>query len=435
MTNLAARPVRPSVTRLVCVVAALALLAGPAAAQEELAAHDALRAPLRGFTSADLRTLEPLMRQGVVGMIELDAPPMLPGIHLAVPVNAPADSLFEILSHPARFPEFMPAVSDVTIQERRGQSMAYEWHWQTSVFSLGGQAMLTTYVPPPAQRGRGYRIVVERTRGDLGRGREVWRILPRGADRSVLLLSTRMDLRDANYVTRQMRRAGRSLSRSVTLAMGLGMVLRVRAEAERRAGRPARTVAGSLHRPAIDIDRLEPLLRRGDLILVEAGGTELRQATVITRYERPEAQVRSIMLDPVAFTQALIQGSSASISGQRTDAGVRFEWRVDLPLVGTSGSMFLREHADDTIELAALEGAMQGGVWRFATSRLPSGATAVMGWARFEVADANFLLRAIVDADPGFRAGLSAATLVMMARALRIRLHQMRPDEVHVPAG
>jgi len=251
----------------------------------------------------------------------------------------------------------------------------------------------------------------------------------------MLTLSTRMDLRDANYVTQQMRAAGRSLSRSITMTLGLGMMLRAQAEAERRAGREARTVGSDLSRPAFEMARLEPLLRRGDVILVEAAGTELRQASVWTRYERPEAQVRSIMMDPVAFAQALIQGSSATISGERDEHGVDFEWRVDLPLVGTHGSMRLENLADGVIELQALEGAMHGGRWRFDTERLPSGATGVVGWARFEVADANFLLRAIVDADRGFRAGLSAATEVMMARALRIRLRLMRPDEVHVPGG
>lgn len=435
MTNLGPAYVLAHVTRSVSVLAALALCVSPAAAQPDLPLHDALRAPLRGFTTSDLRSIQPMLEQGAVGMIELDEPPVLPGIHLAVEVNASADTLYEILSHPEGFPEFMPALSDVTVVERHGRSVAYEWHWQTSVFSLGGHAMLTTYAPGPAQRQRGYRIVVERTDGDLGRGREVWRIVPRGEDRSLLTLSTRMDLRDANYVTRQMQSAGRSLSRSITLTLGLGKMLRAQEEAERRAGLPPRTSQGELHRPTIDMRALEPLLRRGDVILVEAAGAELRQAAVMTRYERPDAQVRSIMIDPVAFAQALIQGSSATIAGERTETGVEFDWRVDLPLVGTGGSMRLSEQPDTTIELEGLEGAMQGGVWRFVTSALPSGATGVLGWARFEVADANFLLRAIIDADRGFRAGLSAATLVMMARALRIRLLLMRPDEVHVPAG
>lgn len=396
--------------------------------------YDARELPLHGFTTRDLRRVAPMLRHGVVGLVQHDNGPILAGIHLAISIDAPASVVASILTHPEGYPAFMPALSQVTIQEREGNSVAYAWRWQTSIFSLGGRAMQTVFAPPAGQERRGWRIAVERTEGDLGHGREIWRVRPAGPNRCVLTLSTRMDLRDANSVTRTMAAAGQSLSRSITLAMGLGMVLRTQAEAERRAGRPARTVSDQLRRPDIDMAHLEPLLRRGEVLLIEAAGTEIRQAAVMTRYERPEAQVRSIMLDPVAFTQALIQGSSASVADERTPEGLRFEWRVDLPLIGTSGAMLLRERDGGLIELDAVEGALDGGRWRFETTSLPSGATGVFGWARFEVASANFLLRAVVEADRGLRAGLSAATEVMMARALRIRLRMMRPDEVHVPA-
>ncbi len=127
------------------------------------------------------------------------------------------------------------------------------------------------------------------------------------------------------------------------------------------------------------------------------------------------------MLDPVAFTQALIAGSRATIR-ERTDNLVRFDWGVDLPIIGTSGAMTLREQQDRVIDLDAVSGAMAGGHWRFVTQPLSGNATGVLGWASFDVGTANFLLRAIVEADAGFRPGLSAATEIMMARALRIRL-------------
>ena len=47
------------------------------------------------------------------------------------------------------------------------------------------------------------------------------------------------------------------------------------------------------------------------------------------------------------------------------------------------------------------------------------------------VGTASFLLRAIVDADESFRTGLSAATQIMFARALRIRLRHVPPTGIH----
>ncbi|MGE0791001.1 MAG: SRPBCC family protein [Sandaracinaceae bacterium] len=394
--------------------------------------NDALVAPLRGFTRADLARLEPLLAEGTVGLIEITEGELLPGVHLALDVEAPAATVAEVMSTPERYHEFMPAISSVTVRERRGDMLAYEWDWRTSLFTLGGQAMLTLYSPPRGQERRGYRMVVERSGGDLGHGREVWQVVPLSPTRCRVQLSARIDLRDANAVTRQMQNIGRSLSRSITMAMGLGALTRVQMESERRAGftRPPPSGTG-MHRPTIDVAPLEGLMRRGDLVLIEGDGPTLRQSVLLTRYNRTEAQVRAIMLSPVAFAQALIQGSTATLTGERTEDGLEFDWRVDRPLVGTGGHMILREHGDHTVELEALEGAMSGGRWQFETGVLPSHATYVLGWAEFDVGDANFLVRAIVDADESFRGGMSSAAVVMLARALRVRLTLEPATGVH----
>ncbi len=403
---------------IACVALACALDSAHAEAQR---GTDALEAPLRGFTSRELERIEPLLERGVVGLVELPHGDLLPGIHLAATIEAPAETVRDVLARPEQYPSFMPAVSDVVVHDRHEELVGFTWRWRTSVLALGGEAMLALYQPPPAQRARGYRVVVERTEGDLGHGREVWRILPRGRDRTLLLLSTRMDLTDANQLTRQMSSASRSLSRSINLAMGFAMLSRVRMESERRAGHERPTVETPLARPDIDLAAYDSTLRRGDLLLIETNGASLRQVSVATRLPHREDRVREIMLDPVAFTQALIAGSSATVR-ERTDDGVRFDWAVDIPLVGSGGGMTLRENEDRSIDLSAISGAMDGGRWRFVTQPAPQGATSVLGWATFDVGSANFLLRAMCDADPSLGPGLSAATEIMMARALRLRL-------------
>src|SRR5690606_28300447 len=124
--------------------------------------------------------------------------------------------------------------------------------------------------------------------------------------------------------------------------------------------------------------RMDPLLRRGDLLFIEVDGIALCQTSVATRLSHPEARVREIMLDPVAFPQALIAGSRATVR-VRDEDGTLFDWSVDLPLIGTGGSMQLAEAGDRTIHLGATGGALNDGRWRFVTQRLPGGATGVLG--------------------------------------------------------
>lgn len=409
----------------------LGCLSASVADAQERPPHDALVARLQGFTRGDMRVFEPLLAHGTVGLVEFGRGELLPGVHLLADVHAPASTVAQVLAHPERYPDFMPAVSSVNVRERQGQNIGYEWQWRTSVFTLGGRSMLTLYSPPAGQERRGYRVVVEQSDGDLGRGRQVWRVLPTGPDSCRVSFSSRIDLRGANAVTRQMSNVGRSLSRSITMALGLASISRVQGLAEQRASYTRPPLGEGMHRPDIDVRRFEPYLRRGDIVLVEGAGEQVRQSVVLTRYNRTEAQVRSIMLDPVRFASALIHGSSATITGGDTSEGLEFDWNVDRPLVGTGGHMRLREIDPHLVELHALGGALDGGTWRFETGRLPSSATYVLGWAAFDVGDANFLIRAMLDADESFRGGLSSAAVVMLSRALRITVNRIRPTGIH----
>lgn len=374
------------------------------------------------FAESDLRLLDTMLEQGAVALVELEEGERLPAIVLATRVEADAAEVAAIVANPEGYPSFMPAVSEVAITERNGASLGFHWTWRTAVFQLRGDAALTHLAPTEAQRARGHRIVLTRIGGDLGRGREVWRIVPIGERRSLIVLSTRMDLRDANYLARTVSQASRSINRSVNLAMGFAAMLRAKHEAERRAGvQPVQAAEQELRPPRFRVRELEPLLHRGDLLLIESDGAVMRRGAVLSRLPHGEREVRQIMLDPVAFCQALIQGSHAEVREVRPD-GRHFDWRVDIPIVGSGGAMRLHERTDRVIELEATSGALAGGQWRFNTYAMGPSATVVYGWARFDVAGANFLLRAICDADAAFRPGLSAATEIMMARALRIRL-------------
>ena len=100
----------------------------------------------------------------------------------------------------------------------------------------------------------------------LGRGRMLFRVHPRGAD-SLLVLSLRLDLREANFVARQVAKAARSVNRSANIGLAFSMALHTREEAERREHpnngvASANANAPALHKPPIDLPRLAPLLSR-----------------------------------------------------------------------------------------------------------------------------------------------------------------------------
>lgn len=407
-----------------CALVALLSLPTTRVGAQEAPGAEADRT-LRTFTRGELRNLAPLLAAGTVCMVEFTTPDRLPAIIVATEIDAPPATVAAIVGDPAHYPDFVPALDSVTVTSDDASGLSYSWAWQAAVFTLSGTNTLQRFAPPEGHPEVGWRFVVRSTGGDLGTGRTVFRVLPSGPSRSVLISASRMDLRDANYIARQLAGGGASTNRSLNMALSIAMVLRTRVEAERRAGRvrPAIAAASTLERPSFDWVGLEPLLVRGDLIWFESSGTDLGRVAVTGVVPASEERVRTAMLDPQGFAQGLLSGAHATVLESSPETGTRFEWGIDLPLVGTSGQMRISHGSDGLIHMDGVSGALREARWRFDTTPRPYG-TLVMTWGRFDLADGLWLIRVITEADGAFRPGLSSAAQLMMVRGLRLRIQR-----------
>ncbi len=415
-------------SHLACGVALLSWCSlWPSASRAQETAPPALQAdrPLATFTPAELTVLEPLLASGIVSLVEFAYGDELPAVVIACTVEASADEVARVIGDPAAYPSFMPALDSVSMTGTEGDAQSYDWTWQTSIFTLRGQNAMQRFAPPDSHPERGYRFVVRQVAGDLGTGRTVWRVVPRGDGRSLIMSSSRMDLRDSNYIARQLAAASSTVNRAINVAFAFSMVLRTRDEAERRAGfaRPRVPDAGDdPPEPMNETAPMEAMLLRGDLMWVETSdGTDQGRVVAIGRMHTDEARTRTAILDPAGFTQGFLQGAHAT--PLEAAEGSRFEGGIDLPLVGTSGVMHMTEHADRVIALDGESGALATARWRFRTRPRDYG-TLVTAWGRFDLAEGLWLVRVVQDADGAFRPGLSASAELMMLRGLRARVSQ-----------
>ncbi len=403
---------------------ALVLLAPTPTDAQPPAKYDAKTDRLRGLSRADLKLLEPYMATGPVTLVEFadTEGDELPAINVATVVHARPADVMKLMRNPAGYPRFMRTLDKVELVERRADTVLYDWHWRMALLELSGRNAMRIYEPPPSRADRGYRVTIDSQHGDLGSGRMSMRVLPHGAGHSMLVLSMRLDLRKANYVARKIARAARSINRSANMSMAYAMVLSLRREAERRAGyRPPN--AGSkrvrLHKPAIDEKAVLPLLRRGDLVLHHMRGDELDQIAIFGLIHRKPELIREVMLDANAFGSALMPGSDATVVSSENGV-TTFDWDIDLPLVGVSGTMRLRDK-NPVVAIEATDGALRGGRWHFETKPIGKRATMMSGWARFDLRKSSWLLRSLLNADPYLGHGMTAASEVMLLRALRSR--------------
>ena len=382
-------------------------------------------AAIRGFSADELALLGPALDRGPVLLAQFrEASHPLPSVIIGLRVKAPPDVVRDVIAAPEDYPGFMPALDTIHVEERQGLQTAYRWRWQVSVFELEGRNSMTVY---PGNATRGHRIDVRSLGGDMGAGRMRWRVRPDGAGGSLVVLASRVDMRDANYLAEQLASGGTSVQRSITLSLATVMALGTQREAERRVGftRPEPELE-PLARPDLDPLALAPLLARGDLIFLELAGDAVARVAFVGRSAAAEADVRAVMNDPEEFGRTLVHGSTAEVLERAEDGSMRFSWGIPIPLVGLAGEMRLHPSAAGETHVEGVAGALRSGHFHFDTVAFPWGEAAIVGWARFDIRETSRLVRRIVDADRDFAKGLSAATQVMVVRSMRRRAMALR---------
>ena len=384
---------------------------------------DATVARLGTLSADERKLLAPHLAQGPVILTEFqNGQTDLPAVIYAAQVRAPAKTVAAVIGKPHEYPGFMRALTSVNVKTTNDSMMAFDWTWGVSLFSMTGHNVMTTY---PGNDDRGYRFDIRTIGGDLGVGRVMWRIYPDGPKQSVVVFSSRLDMRDANYITRQLASEGNAVNRTINVAVAMVTLLEVKAEAEKRSGTyvNGRFAARPLSRPYVDMNALRGILARGDLVFMDIDGDTMQKVTVVGRAGASVARVRRVMLDPEEFGQSLLHGTCAEVV-ERSDRGVRFQWEIPIPLIHVGGEMILRP-SSTVIAVDGLSGTLSRGQWRFDTHRYRGGEAGVVAWATFDPADSPKLIRKLIAGNTYFSHGFVAATQLAVMRSLRTRVHRM----------
>jgi hypothetical protein len=408
-------------SRLACSLAVLSL-ASSASAQE-----NALTLPTRALSPAELASVEPLLDRAVVTHIESTEFVELPQVTVVARANVGCAEVLATARDVASYPAFMPAIDTVAIESSSADTTSFEWTWQASVLSFRGRTVVTTVAD--GDGAAGFRVVIETHTGDLGRARRVIRATPvRGEPgRCQLVIVGRHDVRDANYVAREAAGSALTISRSLSLVLSIATIARLRGEAERRAGVSRPHIDSPLGDPRslhVDPSSLGLLVSRGEVFVLETtDGSDLGAIVGVTRLLFAADRVRHAFFDPVSFCVGLLNGATLTELA-RDEVTARYGWNVDVPFLGSSGELAIRNVTADEVELEALSGAMQGG--RIVLGTRPADGTNTYATlaARLDPSDGVPIVAAIESTDPAFRPGLVASGLLMAFRGLRRGLNE-----------
>jgi len=418
--------VKTIVKRIAWIVTCLSfLLATARAVHADDTPAEALNQRLDALDDEERTLLAPMLERGPVALVEIVKDDTLPSVLVATYVDAPADQVAKIVGTPKDYPKFMKTLDHVEVLSQNQTQTAYKWTWQTGVLFLEGENRMTAFPPPAGHPELGHRISVKSERGQLGEGRLLWRVFPAGEKRSLLMLAMRVDMREANFVMKQLEAAAKSVNRSVNLALCYVMVLGTKREAEKRSGLPPAAVlaTSSFEAPSYDLAKLKKLMGRADLLMMDLTPSGLGKLTILGRTGMTPAAIRPVMTEPETFGKALVPGSYTRVT-KREGTQKTFEWGISLPLIGTSGVMVMQDQGS-TLAIDAIDGALKGGKWRFETPTLPGGEAVVLGYSMFDITKTTWLIEKIAAMDPYMGHGLAAASQVMMLRALRKRAYDV----------
>jgi hypothetical protein len=407
--------------RFLTVFIILAAWSTTALAEKQTGKVDASVARLGALNPDERALLAPHLKHGPVLLTEFqNRQTDLPAVIYAARINAPAATIADVIGKPAEYPRFMNALTSVDIREVSDNMTGFDWSWGVTLFTLTGQNVMTSY---PGNPSRGYRFDIRTTGGDLGIGRVMWRIYPEGPNKSMIVFASRLDMRNANYITRQLSAEGNAVNRTINVAVAMVTLLEVKAESERRSGTfiDGVYVTKPLSRPQVDMKALHPLLARGDLVFMNMKGRTLHSVAVVGRTGASVRRVRRVMLDPEEFGKSLLHGTCADVV-ERSDAGTRFKWEIPIPLLHVGGEMILRP-SPTVVSVDGISGTLSKGQWRFDTHRYPGGEAGVIAWATFDPADSPKLIRKLIAGNTHFSHGFVAATQLAVMRSLRTRVH------------
>ncbi len=174
----------------------------------------------------------------------------------------------------------------------------------------------------------------------------------------------------------------------------------------------------------VDFDPLVPLLRKGELSLVESYRSgRLRQVTVIALVKASPDRVWSVLTDYDHYVEFMPNLDEIEIT-RREGSRVVIAYELEVPGPNMDYTLIHQHTPKKTIEitLADDEGDIQTGAWRWELIPHQNGGQTILVYSLYtDVRESSWVLRQIMKSQPSLEHGLNVATGLVTIRAIKKR--------------
>jgi hypothetical protein len=371
-----------------------------------------------GFSKKEIRSIAPLLkRHGTVGLSETKADGSPSAITLAIKINAPRETVFQVFKNPENFYYISRLFKENKIIQKHDNTIAYSWASRHKWLSVVGENTITVFPPR--------RIDASINKSTLGAGKFKMYLHKDGEDGTILSLSGIVDVKSSEWLIRFLVGGNPSMRQAMNMAIGIVVVKGVKAMAERIVvGRPfeKHRTRGKRRGPLKplskkDLAAVKPLLERGAVILTDSVRRgRLTQATVVKKIQAPATKFLLAAATPEFYPKIITAISGIKIHS-RTDKRTEFSWTLGFSIFSLTSRNRLSFTRDGVI-IEGLDGALEGALWRWQVAeQTPNSCTvAYHGWVN--MLKAGSILAKSVKVEPYMEHGLVVGSNMVMLRAM-----------------
>lgn len=403
---------------LLAVCAGLARPAQAAARQVESRADD-----------LHLPSLHALARRGDVALVETTADGRCKQVVVFAVLDAPPERVWDTLMNIEAYPEYLKTVVSVDITGRQKGITAFDWELDVPFFNLKGSRL---------QRGkRPHLVEVRGHRGNLRGSRERWELYPvdDGA-RTLAAFYRAIDIETAGLILRTMVELEPSMDQGAALSTSF---VHMRELAAHLKGQPALTGPTKarsglvppfrsleLGKGELDLEALGPLLRHGQLALIESHPDgALKQVALFTEVAAPRAKMTEIVQDPGRYPEFIPNFTKQDVT-KLEDGRLRMEWELDVPLSSVEGVSVMTIEDDGSVDVLADDGDIERGRWRWEFHAVGEDRTIPIHYVYSDVRKASWVTEKIVERQPLFEHGIVIASGTVAMTAMKARAEGKR---------
>lgn len=324
--------------------------------------------------------LGPLLDTGEVIWLECGAKGEFQQATVFGRIPTSADKAFHLMKVPQNYKRMSPTVDSVEVNEQDGSSTVYTTRIRIPFGSLTNVVRMDLFPP--------HRIDTRFVGGDLQTGTFRWQFVPDSSTRSTAIYSIKTDVRETNWMVKQMTKVrpetqhGGNSGTGLITVWGLRRMLESPPPDGQAIAVPPREASPWEKRPVELPIRLEnspihwasllPMLQRGPLIQVESTpGGRLKRVTAYGRVDALPQALYAVASTPENYPRITSHIQSVELL-EKSSSRLKFVSEIELMKLRYRQTEELTLHPT-RITQRTLDGDLEGAAWQLEVAPLGGG--------------------------------------------------------------